>query len=106
MLENAWIVGTTRHAHILQMLVSHEQGGLRLFLLMIQGSAIVEPDTFIHLYYSTLWFGSLLGNDYLCKEQCVAAPTCNVETFKISSLVEAVCVPLLRGWWPCVEPSS
>jgi hypothetical protein len=33
MLENAWIVGTTRHAYILQMLVSHEQGGLRSFLL-------------------------------------------------------------------------
>jgi hypothetical protein len=33
LLENAWIVGTTRHAYILQMLVSHEQGGLRSFLL-------------------------------------------------------------------------
>jgi hypothetical protein len=33
MLENAWIVGTTRRAYILQMLVSHEQGGLRSLLL-------------------------------------------------------------------------
>jgi hypothetical protein len=32
LLENAWIVGTTHHAYILQMLVSHEQGGLRWFL--------------------------------------------------------------------------
>jgi hypothetical protein len=37
----------------------------------------VEPDTFILF---TLWFGSLLGNDYLCNEQCLVAPNCNVET--------------------------
>jgi hypothetical protein len=55
MLENAWIVGTTRHAYILQMLVSHEQGGLRpFFALVIQGSATVGPDTFI-LFHTLVW---------------------------------------------------